>query len=67
METTYTANSTTSWFSAPIEALRVNLQKRKIYRQTYCELSSLSDRALADLGLSRSMIKSLAREAAYGA
>lgn len=67
METTYTANTTTSWASAPFETLRLHLQKRKIYRQTFRELSSLSDRALADLGLSRSMIKGLAREAAYGA
>lgn len=67
METTFTTNSIVSWYSAPIETLRVHMQKRKIYRQTYRELSSLSDRALADLGLSRSMIKSLAHEAAYSA
>jgi uncharacterized protein YjiS (DUF1127 family) len=37
------------------------------YRQTYEELEALSDRELADLGLSRHSIRDVAREAAYGA
>ncbi len=40
--------------------------KRKTYRTTLNELSELSDRDLNDLGLSRSMIKGIALEAAYG-
>lgn len=40
--------------------------KRKVYRQTVNELSALSNRELADLGLSRSGIKAIAMEAAYG-
>ena len=40
--------------------------KRKTYRTTVAELENLSNRDLADLGLSRSMIKSIALEAAYG-
>jgi uncharacterized protein YjiS (DUF1127 family) len=41
--------------------------KRKIYRATVNELAALSDRDLADLGIARSMIKSIAIEAANGA
>ena len=36
----------------------------KIYRATLSELSALTDRDLADLGISRSMIKGIAMEAA---
>ena len=36
----------------------------KLYRQTVRELSALSDRTLADLGLSRGMIHATARDAA---
>ena len=36
----------------------------RVYRQTYDELSGLGDRELSDLGLSRSMIRGLALEAA---
>ncbi|WP_373356635.1 DUF1127 domain-containing protein [Pseudoroseicyclus sp. CXY001] len=38
----------------------------RVYRSTVKELSSLGDRDLADLGLHRSMIKAVARTAAYG-
>lgn len=40
--------------------------KRKVYKTTMDELSALSDRDLADLGVARSMIKGIAFEAAYG-
>ncbi|MBW4707818.1 DUF1127 domain-containing protein [Roseobacter sp. YSTF-M11] len=36
----------------------------RVYRQTYNELAGLNDRELNDLGLSRSMIRGLAYEAA---
>ena len=39
--------------------------RRKVYKQTYAELNSLSTRELDDLGISRSMISRLAYEAAY--
>jgi uncharacterized protein YjiS (DUF1127 family) len=42
------------------------LARRRVYRQTYTELSALSTRELADLGITRSMISRLAYEAAYG-
>jgi uncharacterized protein YjiS (DUF1127 family) len=43
-----------------------NAAKRKAYRTTLAELESLSNRDLSDLGISRSAIKSVAFEAAYG-
>ncbi|WP_439154262.1 DUF1127 domain-containing protein [Yoonia sp.] len=57
-------------FGDRIAALRASLADRrakyKIYSTTLRELNGLSDRDLGDLGLSRSMIKGLAIEAAYG-
>jgi len=41
--------------------------KRKVYALTVKELSSLSDRELADLGIARPMIASIAIEATYTA
>lgn len=40
--------------------------KRVMYRRTVSELSELNDRDLADLGLSRVNIKSVAWQTAYG-
>jgi len=40
--------------------------KRKVYNTTVTELSALSDRDLADLGVFRSDIQTIARQAAYG-
>ncbi len=42
------------------------LEQRKVYRTTVAELEVLTNRELNDLGISRSMIKSIAIEAAYG-
>ena len=42
------------------------VQRRRIYSQTLSELRALSDRELTDLGISRSMIAEIARDAAYG-
>ena len=42
------------------------LVRRKVYHATYYELSILTDRDLADLGIPRSDIRRLALEAAYG-
>ncbi len=41
--------------------------RRKAYRQTFKELNALSQRELRDLGLNRSMIRGLAKEAANAA
>lgn len=48
------------------DKLRSANARRKIYCTTYYELSVLSDRDLADLGIPRSSIRRLALEAAYG-
>ncbi|WP_238364267.1 DUF1127 domain-containing protein [Mesobacterium pallidum] len=40
--------------------------RRQVYRQTYNELAALSQRDLADLGISRGQIGSISYEAAYG-
>lgn len=42
------------------------MAKRKVYLTTLRELQSLSNRDLADLGLSRTELRSIAFEAAYG-
>ena len=47
-----------------IEAAKTRYGRYRIYRQTVNELSELSNRELADLGLHRSMIRCLAMQAA---
>lgn len=54
-------------FGGIFATLADRFAKYKVYRATINELSQLSGRELADLGISRSMIKSIAIEAAYGA
>jgi uncharacterized protein YjiS (DUF1127 family) len=39
----------------------------RLYRQTLDELAALSDRELADLGLSRLQVREVAYESVYGA
>ena len=50
----------------PMAALQLMVHRRRVYLQTVSELSALSDRDLADLGLHRSMIRAVAKDAAYG-
>ena len=45
-------------------AVKARIARYRIYRETVNELSALSNRELADLGLHRSMIKRLAMQAA---
>lgn len=52
--------------STYVNTLRENRQRQRLYRQTVRELSALTDRELADLGLHRSAIENIAHEAAYG-
>ncbi|MDQ2065012.1 DUF1127 domain-containing protein [Xinfangfangia sp. CPCC 101601] len=42
------------------------LARRRLYNETLAELRQLSDRDLADLGISRFSITELAHEATYG-
>ena len=46
------------------ETLRARRAAYRTYRTTYNELKHLSDRELADIGIHRSMIRSIAKEAA---
>jgi uncharacterized protein YjiS (DUF1127 family) len=43
--------------------LKSMIIRHKAYKQTYRELSGLTDRELNDIGLNRGMIKSIAMEA----
>ena len=49
-----------------LAGLRAGWAAWRVYRRTIEELSALDNRDLADLGLSRSMIRGVAYEAAYG-
>jgi uncharacterized protein YjiS (DUF1127 family) len=46
--------------------LATALHQRRLYSRTVAELNTLTDRELADLGISRLSISDVAREAAYG-
>ena len=54
----------TSWISEMIEALKMRRAYRAAYMSTFKELSSMTDRELADIGLTRQMIRETARDAA---
>lgn len=49
-----------------LAALGAAWSRSRVYSRTYHELSALSARELADIGVSRSMISRIAYEAAYG-
>lgn len=49
-----------------VKDVRMAMDRRRVFNRTVRELSALSSRELADLGLSRSMITRVAIEAAYG-
>ena len=51
--------------SSMVKMISEALARRQLYTQTLAELSSLTDRDLTDLGLSRSSIADEARKAAY--
>ncbi|CTQ32023.1 DUF1127 domain-containing protein [Jannaschia rubra] len=71
MASTFYGNTATSAtlrdrVAARLDTARIGLGNWRTYRRTLNELSALSNRDLADLGLSRSMIRAIALEAAYG-
>lgn len=49
-----------------IQRMQETRARRVIYHQTVRELNALTARDLHDLGINRSMIPALAREAAFG-
>ncbi|NHB77129.1 DUF1127 domain-containing protein [Rhodobacter calidifons] len=48
------------------DAVLTAIAQRRVYARTVAELNALTDRELADLGISRLRIAEIAREAAYG-
>ena len=62
------ATSFTAGTSGIFEGLRttlaLRLRRNRAYRKTFAELSGMSDRDLADIGISRIMIADVATEAA---
>jgi uncharacterized protein YjiS (DUF1127 family) len=52
-------------FAAFFKAGKEMVERRQLYNRTLNELNALSDRDLMDLGMSRSNISAIAREAAY--
>lgn len=49
-----------------ITRMQENRARAAVYRQTLRELNALTNRDLEDLGINRSMIRTIANEAAYG-
>jgi uncharacterized protein YjiS (DUF1127 family) len=48
------------------DTLLTALSQRRVFTRTVAELNALTDRELADLGISRLRITEIAHEAAYG-
>lgn len=48
------------------DAVLTAINQRSVYARTVAELNALTDRELADLGISRFSIADIAREAAFG-
>jgi uncharacterized protein YjiS (DUF1127 family) len=63
---TYDLSRSQSLGSGWIAQLRQSLASYGLYRQTLGELQALTDRELADLGLSRLSIRQVAYESVYG-
>ena len=61
-----TSNGLLDRLAIALKASGERLELWRTYRRTCLELAELDDRDLADLGLSRSMIRAVAFEAAYG-
>ena len=49
-----------------LDGLRARYAQYRVYRRTLEELEALTDRDLADLGISRHDVADVARAAAYG-
>lgn len=64
-QTDRTVGGTSLW--QRLSDLTASLAKRRAYRSTVRELSALSSRDLADMGIHRADIHDIAQQAAYGA
>lgn len=60
------SNGLADRFAALVKSVKTALNQRRVYLQTVRELNALSDRELSDLGMHKSMIDDVARQAAYG-
>ncbi len=58
-DTSFTARAT-----AAFQHVVASYKQHRLYRETFNELSALSNRELADLGLHRSNLQQVARESA---
>ena len=63
-QTTSFFGSLTAFFKRVAADMKARSEAKARYNTTFRELSALSNRDLADLGISRSMIRGLAQEAA---
>ena len=59
------ANPVVAYVRSVVSSVQEYLARRAEYKKTVSELQSLSNRELADLGLSRASISSIAYEHAY--
>ena len=57
-------NVNAGWFTSLVQSLRLRIERQRAYYRTLEKLSSMSDRELADINLSRVSIRDVAREAA---
>ncbi|MCP1170511.1 DUF1127 domain-containing protein [Limimaricola litoreus] len=62
-----TFNTETNGLTAITARLKAAFARNRVYRQTQRELSLLTERDLADLGIARSAIRQIARDAARAA
>ena len=60
-----TQSALTARIGGMFDGLRARRARRRVYRTTFHELSALSNRELADLGLSRTEIRRVAYQAAH--
>ena len=65
VNTRSTTVSISDRFANVVKMVKDAVERRRIYNRTVLELSGLTDRDLADLGMARANIQDLAREAAY--
>jgi uncharacterized protein YjiS (DUF1127 family) len=63
---TVTASSVNAGWADVFVGIAAKIKQYRLYRQSVNELRSLSNAELADLGLSRSNIRYVARAAVYG-
>lgn len=66
MTTAVAAKSRSFSLAAFFAGWREAMLRDRVYRQTVKELSRLSDRELADIGIHRSMISQVAYDGAHG-